>query len=214
MRWLAAVLMVAGCANAPVSAPYVLTPADHARLDALNAQEAAARQRRDAADPNITPEQRARRSFEDSRTAREGELLERALSGSPDYTAAVKRAATANVDGEAAIPAAPGSPRRPAMTARAREAAIATEEARLSEVVEARRRQRLAEQAMQARSQQDQMAVAICRARGQVAGSQPVFGGFGIAGAINAGMQQGWAAANAEAACINAYQQTGIMPGL
>lgn len=55
-------------------------------------------------------------------------------------------------------------------------------------------------------------AAIICRERGTMAATQPAFGGFGLAGAISAGMQQGWAGANQEAACMRAYQATGIMP--
>jgi len=164
MRWVAAVLLMAGCAGNPASVPYVLTAADHARLDALNAQEAAGGQRRDAADPSITPEQRARRRFEDARTTRENELLARALSASPDYTAAVRRAADQNVTEEAALPI---TGRRPPVNTRAREAAISAEEARLSEAVEARRRQQLAQRAQVAQTQQDQQMAAQCIALGQ-----------------------------------------------
>lgn len=216
---IAAVLIAAGCA----SQEEIDRRNGQAAIEAVARWQAVEENRRvmadirreqEAAEQALSPTERAQRALSAAKITRENELLERALSGSPDYSAAVKRVATANVDGEAAIPTPPGAPRRPAMTQRAREAAIAIEEARLSEAVELRRRQSLSQQAAVARAQQDQQAAIICRARGQVAGSQPAFGGFGIGGAINAGMQQGWAAANAEAACFNAYRATGIMPSL
>lgn len=124
--------------------------------EAENAEAAAARRgyeihlaRLAGPPPVVTPE-----------AARENELLERALSASPDYSAAVRRAAIANVD-------AAGSARRSAANPRARDAAIGAEEARLSEAVEVRRRQRLAEQAQQRQGQQDQQAAAQCIALGQ-----------------------------------------------
>lgn len=214
MLVIAVALLAVGCASQQMS----WTPEDAARAAELNAQAAAAREAparaaRAAAEAALTPMQRAQRDLDIMKAVREYELLQRALSGSPDYSAALTRAATVNVDDQASLPEQVGA-RRTVLTPRAREAAIRTEEARLSDAVELRRRQRLNEQAAVARSQQDQQAAAICRARGNVAGSQPAFGGFGIGGAIAAGMQQGWAAANAEAACFNAYRQTGIMPAL
>lgn len=60
--------------------------------------------------------------------------------------------------------------------------------------------------------QRDEAAAALCRARGDMAAAAPAYGGPGWGGAINAGLQQGWSAANVEAACLRAYQATGIMP--
>jgi hypothetical protein len=208
---------VTGCASAPPGGtPFVMTPEQQERhrgaIESERQLVASLRQQQQAAELAMTPTDRARRALDAAKITRENELIERAVSGSPDYTAAVRRAAIANVDGEAAIPQPAGTPRRAAAGPTAREAAITAEESRLSEAVEVRRRQRLADQAATARAQQDQQAAIICRARGNIAGSQPAFGGFGIAGAINAGVQQGWAAANTEAACFNAYRATGIMP--
>lgn len=59
---------------------------------------------------------------------------------------------------------------------------------------------------------QAQRAAIICRARGNLAATQPAYGGPGLSGAIAGGMQQGWAAANAEAICLDTYRATGIMP--
>lgn len=55
-------------------------------------------------------------------------------------------------------------------------------------------------------------AAAICRERGNMAAAQPAFGGFGMAGAINAGVAQGVAGSQVEAACLRAWQATGVMP--
>ncbi|MDB5415105.1 MAG: hypothetical protein JWR10_3440 [Rubritepida sp.] len=112
----------------------------------------------------LTPPQRAQRYSDDARAARENELLERAITSSPDYTAAVRRAAIANVDG---VNSAPMLPRGTSTNLRARDAAIAAEESRLSEAVEARRRRRLADQAGQRQGQQDQQAAANCINQGQ-----------------------------------------------
>lgn len=45
-----------------------------------------------------------------------------------------------------------------------------------------------------------------------MAAAQPVYGGVSMAGAINAGLQQGYAGSEVEAACWRAYQGTGVMP--
>lgn len=57
-----------------------------------------------------------------------------------------------------------------------------------------------------------QQAAVICRERGNMAAAQPAYGGRGMSGSINAGLQQGWAASEVEAACWRAYQATGVMP--
>ena len=58
----------------------------------------------------------------------------------------------------------------------------------------------------------DAQAAIICRARGSLATTQPAYGGPGWAGALGAGLQLGWAGANAEEVCLRTYQATGIMP--
>ena len=63
-------------------------------------------------------------------------------------------------------------------------------------------------------AERDRQAAIICRARGNMAGAQPAFGGFGTSGAIAAGMQQGWAAASVEQNCVQAYRATGVLPAL
>lgn len=155
----------AGCApqSSGVFQPVAYTPEERARIAAMYEDDA---RRRAAAEVALTPGQRAQREFDAAKAARENELLERAVSASPDYTAVVTRAAVANVDGAMAIPPAPGERRVP-VNARAREAAIRAEEARLSEAVEVRRRQRLGEQAAQRQGQQDRQMAAQCIALGQ-----------------------------------------------
>nr|WP_314072184.1 hypothetical protein [uncultured Roseococcus sp.] len=59
----------------------------------------------------------------------------------------------------------------------------------------------------------DRQAAIICQERGNMAAAQPAYGGRGLAGSINAGLQQGWAGSEVQAACLRAYQATGIMPG-
>lgn len=63
-----------------------------------------------------------------------------------------------------------------------------------------------------AQAAQASRAAIVCRARGNLAATQPAFGGFGLVGGIAAGMQQAWAGSNAEAICIDTYRATGIMP--
>jgi hypothetical protein len=141
-----------------------------------------------------TPAERAKKAQED-------ELLERALTNSPDYTAAVRRAAIANVDAEQP----PAGRRTPAAT-QAREQRITAEEARLSDAVEKRRRDRLSQQARSDKAARDQQAIATCRARG----AQMDAAYYNPRSLLNL---EGMAAGNqAAAACFQAYQQTGILP--
>jgi hypothetical protein len=58
----------------------------------------------------------------------------------------------------------------------------------------------------------DAQAAIICRARGNLATTQPAYGGPGLVGGLAAGLQLGWAGANAEQTCLATYQATGIMP--
>ncbi|MBY0335055.1 MAG: hypothetical protein K2X11_00470 [Acetobacteraceae bacterium] len=94
---------------------------------------------------------------------READLLQRALINSPDYTAALRRAAVAAVDARPADPAA--ARRTAAQRAQARETAIAAEEARLSDVIEGRRREALAARQQQEAQSRQAMAIAACRAQ-------------------------------------------------
>jgi len=136
--------------------------------------------------------------------AREAELLERALTGSPDYTAAVRRAAVANVD--AAGEPSPAGRRNRADVAQAREQRISAEEARLSDEIEKRRRARLAANDAQNRSARDQQAAAACQARS----AQMEAAYFNPRALVNLdGMVAG---AQARNACLDAYQRTGILP--
>ena len=171
MRGMLLAFMLAGCAQQGAQQGMVhsgpLAPDQLAAIERMRTEAERRRLDRAAAEGALTPAQRGRRELDAARVTRENELLERAASASPDYTAAVRRAAVANVDGEAAIPPAQGARRRPAVNPRTRDAAITAEEARLSEAVEIRRRQRLNEQAGQMRGQQDQQAAANCVALGQ-----------------------------------------------
>jgi hypothetical protein len=128
---------------------------------------------------------------------REAELLERALTNSPDYAQAVRRAAVANIN------EAPPVPReRP----QAREARIAAEEARLSDLIEKRRRERLAMREQSNRASQDQAAIAACEARGaQIDASM-----YSRRSILN--LDGAIAGAQARNACIEAYRRTGVMP--
>jgi hypothetical protein len=149
---------------------------------------------RPASRVEVTPEAAARQGQED-------ELLERALTNSPDYTAAVRRAAIANVDAEQ-----PPTGRRTPAATQAREQRITAEEARLSDAVEKRRRDRLSQQARSDKAARDQQAVATCRARG----AQMDAAYYNPRSLLNL---EGMAAGNqAAAACFQAYQQTGILP--
>lgn len=165
-----AMLCAALAACAPQAPNYYESPewqeAMRQAQERTRQRQAEERARAEAAERALTPAQRARRDLDGAKRTRENELLERALTSSPDYTAAVRRAAVANVDGEAAVLAL-DAPRRPAPNPRTREAAIVAEEARLSDAVEVRRRQRLAEQAQQRQREQVQAAEAACIAHGQ-----------------------------------------------
>jgi predicted ATP-dependent protease len=107
-------------------------------------------------------EERAARERKAAQAKREGELLERALTGSPDYVSAVRRAAIANVDLEV-IPA--NTSRRQQTSAAVLEARIAAEEARLSDVIESRRRDALAARAMADQAARISAARASCDAQ-------------------------------------------------
>jgi hypothetical protein len=58
----------------------------------------------------------------------------------------------------------------------------------------------------------DRQAAVICHERGKMAAAQSAHVGRGMAGAINSGLQQGWAGSEVEAACLRAYSATGVMP--
>lgn len=64
-----------------------------------------------------------------------------------------------------------------------------------------------------AQEARDRQAAVICQERSNMAAAQPAYGGRGVAGSISAGLQQGWAGSEVEAACWRAYQATGVMPG-
>lgn len=141
-----------------------------------------------------SPEELARRRFERAKAERERELVERALTNSPDYMAALRRAAIANVDGEAAL--ASNRPR----TGRARETAITAEEARLSDAVEQRRRQRLAQIGQDRQNQADAQAIAFCNSQG----AQVEAAMYSRRSILN--LEAAVAGAAARARCIEAYR--------
>jgi hypothetical protein len=120
----------------------------------------------DRSHPNsdgLTAQQRAERDFETAKATRERELLERALSNSPDYTSALQRAAVANVEGP---PPRPGV-KRSTLNPRAKEAAVAAEVARLSDEIEQQRRQAIAAREVREQLSRDARAHHECDLRGR-----------------------------------------------
>lgn len=148
----------------------------------------------------VSPAERAIRAREDA-------LLERALTNSPDYTAALRRAAVANVDAEE--PSAPASRRNRAAEIQVREQRIAAEEARLSEAVEVRRRARLAQQDQSDRLARIHAARAACDAQASSVGAgiyTPYSPRAGILGsALTGAIASASAEAQARAGCYRAY---------
>lgn len=61
-------------------------------------------------------------------------------------------------------------------------------------------------------AERDAQAAAICAARAEMAGATYSGRGFGMAGAIGAGMEAGIAAERVRAVCLDAYRRTGILP--
>lgn len=146
----------------------------------------------------------ARRDSESAKARREDELLERALTSSPDYAAAVRRTATVNIEAETP-PAAPGQRRR-TEPAQAREQRISTEEARLSDAVEHRRRERIAKRQREESWARAEQARAACQARGaQMEAAYYNPRDFLNLEAIAAGNQ-------ARNACVDAFNRTGMVP--
>jgi hypothetical protein len=158
---------------------------------------------REAEQRALTPEEHARRERERAKTAREDELLERALTNSPDYASALRRAAAANVDAEAQG----RSPRTARRTSQpARDQAISAEEARLSEAIETRRRNRLLERERGAREARDQQALYVCTARG----AQMEAAYHNPRSFLN--LEAAAAGAQARNACLEIYSRTGTIP--
>jgi hypothetical protein len=151
-------------------------------------------------EPDLPPAERAKAS-------RENELLERALTNSPDYMAALRRAAMANVDAEE--PSAPTGRRNRAAEAQAREQRIAAEEARLSDAIELRRRSRLAQQDQNDRAARLNAARAACDAQASSVGAgiyTPYSPRQGILGsALTGAIASTSAEAQARAGCYRAY---------
>ncbi|WP_431282751.1 hypothetical protein ACQW02_25655 [Humitalea sp. 24SJ18S-53] len=153
---LLAVLTVALAGCAPQTGPYSAEQLAQWESESLERLRQVTEQAA-AAERALTPAERTARDNAAAKTARENELLERALTNSPDYAAAIRRAAIANVDAE---PPQPGR-RVP------REQRITAEESRLSDAIEVRRRQRMQTQANIDQTRRDIQAEANCRARGQ-----------------------------------------------
>lgn len=65
-----------------------------------------------------------------------------------------------------------------------------------------------------AQAERDAQAAAICAARAEMAGATYSGRGFGMAGAIGAGMEAGIAAERVRAVCLDAYRRTGVLPSL
>lgn len=84
-------------------------------------------------------EVRARSDREAARAAREDDLLQRAMANSPDYLAALRRAAVANVENAEPDPAGGRGVMQPLNW----EQRVAAEEARLTSVIGRRRRELL-----------------------------------------------------------------------
>lgn len=193
-------LFAAGCASQSAKQS-MFTPEEAAFFRRQAEEEPAARARFLALyrpqEPVATPEQTAK-------AARENELLERALTNAPDYTAAVRRAAIANVD--AGQPPAQVPPRERQRQTQLREERITAEEARLFDAVELRRRARLADNARADQSQRDQQAAYACEARAR----QMEAAYYNPRELVNLyGMIQG---EQAKQACIEAYRRTGAVP--
>lgn len=148
----------------------------------------------------VSPAERAIRAREDA-------LLERALTNSPDYMAALRRAAVANVDAEE--PSAPANRRNRAAEALAREQRITAEEARLSDAVEVRRRARLAQQDQHDRVARINAARTACDAQASLVGAgiyTPYSPRAGILGsALTGAIASASAEAQARAGCYRAY---------
>jgi len=66
--------------------------------------------------------------------------------------------------------------------------------------------------APQSHAERDAQAAAICAARAEMAGATYSGRGFGLAGAIGAGMEAGIAAERVRAVCLDAYRRTGVLP--
>lgn len=73
-------------------------------------------------------------------------------------------------------------------------------------------RRMAAETAAAARAERDQQAAVICAARAEMAGATYAGRGFGLSGALSAGIEAGIAAERVRAVCLDAYQRTGILP--
>jgi hypothetical protein len=158
-------------------------------------------------EPALSPEQTVQHNKDRAKIAREDELLERALTNSPDYMAALRRVAVANIDAEEAP--APTGRRNRAAEAQAREQRIAAEEARLSDAVEIRRRSRLAQQDQSDRASRLNAARAACDAQASSVGAgiyTPYSPRAGILGsALTGAIASASAEEQARAGCYRAY---------
>lgn len=62
--------------------------------------------------------------------------------------------------------------------------------------------------------ERERQAAAICAARADMAGATYGGRGFGLTGALTAGLEAGVAAERVRTSCMNAYMASGVMPGL
>jgi hypothetical protein len=143
-------LALIGCAKPPRSSPPVVA----ARPAVSPAQPAT------IPEVPLTPEDRRYMSYINERIRQERELLQRALTNSPDYTAAVRRAAEYAITADPLMMAA--LRREPHKKAEV----VAREEGMISNRIEAQRREVLANQQALDMAQRLQMAVTQCEMRG------------------------------------------------
>jgi len=186
MRFVLPLLLLASCAPREVPPMQPLAPLSAGR---------AAEIERSLADIRTRPD-----SLSNARQPlppREASLLEDALAGRPDYVQALRRAAEANI--AESNPVVRQSPA-------AREARVRAEEARLSDLIETRRREQVGQRQQQDRAARDQAAVAACQARG----AQIDAAMYNPRSILN--IDGAAAAAQARNACLDAYQRTGVMP--
>ncbi|MCK8786760.1 hypothetical protein M0638_20520 [Roseomonas sp. NAR14] len=155
----------------------------------------------------MTPEQRR----ETEKQARETRLVDMAVARAPNLSAEIRKAAEANIDADIMAERAGGRTRP--VSAGARSARITAEDQRLVDRVEALRRSVISgqeqNQIQAQRSARDQAAIQICTYRGQMLDAQ-----VGASNRSILNLEGMIAGVRARDACLQVYQQTGIVPGL
>jgi hypothetical protein len=209
---VAALLLLSSCAAPTTTTPVRADPEQAPRNGETDAQRTARIQKenlanyeRQMADIRSRPDHLSgipAQAPTSASSPRENELLERALTNSPDYAQALRRAAIANVDAE-------GSPSVRRQPSQVREQRISAEEARLSDVIEKRRRERLAQRRQQDRAAQAAAIRANCDAQASAVGAgtyTPYSPRAGILGSALSGAINSTAAEEqARAGCYRAY---------